>query len=389
MRSQNRTAKLRGLALLLVLVFMTLAFTGCATRKLPSHKEDLAVVGTVGEYEVLYEELRFLVLSYREQLENKYGKGIWESEKAREQYLPELKEAVYEDIKANYAVLTLAAKNGITVDGYAKEVQEYMDLAIQNDFNRSRSDYKEFLKATGLTDHYVRFTAAVDLVYEDLYFKYMEENTIPNADPQIKQYILQNFVRVASICIINKSDDEVEDNRKRAEQYREEVADGADILDYVKYTLDLSPEHCFGRGEMEDAYEKNSFALENVGDVSEVFLGEAEYEGVTRSAWYFVQKMDLTAKYVEDHYQTLFDRYTAAAMNEFIDAEKEALVFVPNEYGKSLDLLAIEPIESVKDNTWVFVLIGIGSAVLLVGGVVGLFCLLNQKPKTVKNGKKR
>lgn len=375
-------------ALFFAVLFCAAALTGCAARKLPTSDEDLTVVGTVGEYEVLYEELRFLVLSYKEELENRYGDGIWEKPETREKYLPELKERVYEDLEANYAVLTLAAKSGITADGYEAEVQDYMKTAINSDFGGDRSLYKEFLKAAGVTDHYVRFTATVDHVYEDLFYLYLDNGTIPDGETEVKQYILQNFVYVASIGIMNYTEADSEAVRARAEKYRREVMDGADVRDYIKYTLNLTPLHCFARGEMDPEYEAAAFALQNVGDVSEVFLSKAEANGETLTAWYFLQKLELTPAYVEENFQTLFDQYADAKMNEMLDAEKDALVFVPNDYCKGLDLLSIEPIEDVKDNTWVFVTVGVSVGAVLLVGLVLLFRLLNRKPKP-ENGQNR
>lgn len=380
----------RILAISLAVLTLLCAVTGCsASRALPSTDEDLTVVGTVGEYEVLYEELRFLVLTYKQQLEAIYGEGLWESEALSAKYRNELKELVYNDIEANYAVLTLAAKEGISIEDYDDEVQEYMDSAMDEDFGGDRAAYKDFLMAMSVTDHYLRFTAGVDAVYEDLYYAYLGTDRLPDAEDTVKQYILQNFVYVASICLINKTDAESEENREKAEQYRAEVAGGADILDYVKYTLDLSPEHCFTYGQMDETFEKQAFALENVGDVSEVFLGTADYLGDTRSAWYFLQRFDLTADYVEDNYEILFDQYTSAKMNDYLTETKESLVFVPNDYCKSLDFLAIEPIDEIEDDTWVYVLLGIGGAILVIGGGIVLFKVLNRKPAPVKKNGKR
>ena len=284
--------------------------------------------------------------------------------------------------------MTLAAKEGITVDSYDKTVQEYMDKTLDADFGGDRGSYKDFLKAMNLTDHYVRFTAAVDAIYEDLYFLYLENGRVPSDKDDVKQYILDNFVYVASICLINKTEEEYEANKTKAEQYREEVLAGADINDYVKYTLDISPEHCFTYGEMEEIYEKKAFALENVGDVSEVFLGTADYLGNTRSAWYFLQRLGLTEGYVDKNYPDLFDQYTSALMNDYLNEAKETLVFVPNDYCKSLDLLMIEPIDEVKDNTGLLVTLGVLGGVVVIVLAVVVFKLLNRKPTTKKRVKK-
>ena len=381
---------LRVAALLMSALLFTVSLVGCASRALPSSEEDLTVVGTVGEYEVLYEELRFLVLSYKEQLEIRYGAGIWNSEETAAQYLPMLREMVYEDIVANYAVLTLAKENGIKPGSYDGEVQDYMDEVLENDFAGDRELYKEFLKLAGVTDHYIRFTAEVDHIYEDLYLQYIDSGKILTDETSVKQYILQNFVYVASICLVNKTDEESEINRKKAEEYRSEVADGADINDYVKYTLDLSPEHCFGRGMMDQIYEEHAFALTEAGEVSPVFLAPADYLGAERDAWYFMQKLPLTVDYVTQNYPTLFDRYADSLMNDQLSAVKEKLAFVPNEYCESLDLLSIAPITEVEDNTDLWILSIVGISVVSVAVIGTALVILWRKvlnPKPVRKDK--
>lgn len=374
---------LRATALFLAVLLLSVSLVGCASRALPTTKEDLRVVGTVGEFEILYEEFRFLVLTYKKQLEDLHGSEIWENEEGATEYRRELKELVYEDLTANYSVLTLALKEGLSVDSYDKAVQAYMDKILRDDFGNDRGSYKDFLREMNLTDHYVRFTAAVDAIYEDLYFKYLENGRVTDDREEVKQYILQNFVRVASIALVNKTDEENEINKEKALQYRDEVVNGADINDYVKYTLDISPEHCFTYGQMDEIYEEEAYKL-NVGDVSEVFYGTADYLGDTRGAWYFIERLPLTESYVEQNYADLFDSYTSALMNGYLKEARESLTFVPNEECKQMDLLSIEPIERVKDDTWVLYTVGIVCGVLVIVGAVVVFKVLNRKPKAKK-----
>ena len=379
-----------GAVLSLALILLS-TLGGCAARALPTSEEDLAVVGTVGEYEVLYEEFRFLVLLHKGTLESQYaaehnvenGADLWKIPEEKEKNLARLKELVYEDLKANYAILTLGAEAGLTVDSYQEAVQAYMESSIESEFNGDRSIYKDFLLASGLTDHYLRFTSAVDHVYEDLYVSYLKSGKISDDETTVKQFILQNFVRVMSICLVNKTEEESAENLKRLEQYRKEVLEGADIKDYVRYTVDPSPDHCFMRGEMDETFERYAFALEKNGDVSEIFLSTADYLSAEREAWYFLQKASLHPEYVDKHYDTLFDSYTTGVMNQYIEAAKESLTFVPNDYCKSIDLLSVEPLKSIKDNTWVFVLIGVGVAVILIAAVIVLIRILNPKPDPI------
>ena len=59
-------------------------------------------------------------MNYKDQLKARYGEHIWNSEESAQNYRAEL-EAVYRNITANYAVLSLCAEVKISIDD--KEIQ--------------------------------------------------------------------------------------------------------------------------------------------------------------------------------------------------------------------------------------------------------------------------
>ena len=64
------------LSLLLVLSILatgTVALSSCSNNE----KLNRTVVGKVGEYDVYYEELRWLTMQYKDLLASNYGKDIW------------------------------------------------------------------------------------------------------------------------------------------------------------------------------------------------------------------------------------------------------------------------------------------------------------------------
>ena len=134
MKTNVKKRILRTVSAMLLLIFFCSCLSACASRALPSAKGDLRVVGMVGEYEVLYEELRFLTLLHKDSLASRYGVNIWKNAEDTAKYLPELERLVYEDILANYAVLSLGAKEGFSIDDYAKNVQTYIDQIMELDF---------------------------------------------------------------------------------------------------------------------------------------------------------------------------------------------------------------------------------------------------------------
>lgn len=77
----------RAVPLILALVIFMASFAGCsASRPIKSTDEELAVVGQVGGFDVLYEELRYVTINYKKQLESEYGEGIWENDATAEVY---------------------------------------------------------------------------------------------------------------------------------------------------------------------------------------------------------------------------------------------------------------------------------------------------------------
>ena len=101
-------------------------------RPIRSSKEELTPVGTVAGHEVLYEELRYLTLKYREARAATYGETIWDTAESRELYRAELEKAVMDNITSNYAVLALCDEVQIkhTEKAIEEAVQKYVQETV-------------------------------------------------------------------------------------------------------------------------------------------------------------------------------------------------------------------------------------------------------------------
>ena len=62
----------------LALVILTSTLTACSGK-------NRKVVGTVGAYEVYYEELRWLTMQYKDIMASTYGEDIWKNKDTAEQ----------------------------------------------------------------------------------------------------------------------------------------------------------------------------------------------------------------------------------------------------------------------------------------------------------------
>ncbi len=317
------------------------SLTACsAGRPIKSSDEELTAVGTVDEYEVLYEELRFVTLMYRTQLEGQYGKDIWSDPATAEQYRGELEELVMRNITANYAVLTLCRAVGITPD--AGEIQtavaDYIDELVVE--IGGRSAYKSALREQGLTDHFLRFTVAVDYCQNELYYSYTQDLGLIETDEDVVyDYIMDgNFIRTVHVYIQNDQGDDIEKNRAAAEDVHRRLTEGEDINKIIgssvneDFDLTTTNGYYFTRGEMITAYEDAAFALE-IGSFSDVVE--------TSTGFYVIKRLPLEADYVMKNLVTLMNQYQFSLLNKFIDDRQAELVFEFNEYGAGLDLTKI------------------------------------------------
>ena len=59
------------------------------------------------------------------------------------------------------------------------------------------------------------------------------------------------------------------------------------------------------------------------------------------SGFYVIQRLPIEADYVQKNLGTLKNNYQYAELNKFIDEKQGDLIFVPNDYCKGLDLVAM------------------------------------------------
>ena len=345
----------------LAILLTSILFSGCGQSdttllEIKPSAEDEKVVGTVGDYEILYDEFRFLVLNFRASLENKYGEGIFEGDDAS-RYLEELKNDVYASFKVNSAALTVAKRHEITPD--SESVKDYVKLQLEalasefaeqlafdsdEDGEPSKDDinrlYREYLAENGLTDRYNRFVYAVDGCVSALVEKLTVNGTIPNDDETVGAYIRENFVRTLHIYIRNDENDDVAANRRIAEDCLDDLRSGRKTISELigsvyNEDLTLTSKHgyYFTKGEFSEEYEAVAFGI-GIGEYSDIVE--------TASGFYIIQRLELEDDYIEKNFETLKSQYRYAYVNDMIADCRDGLVFTPNDYGKSIDLISVK-----------------------------------------------
>ena len=87
---------------LALLICLSALLSSCGAKPVKSTEEEAAVVGTIGKYEVRYEELRYLVLNHKKDMSLKYGESIWTDSAKLEEYKAELWNRVNDTIVSDY-----------------------------------------------------------------------------------------------------------------------------------------------------------------------------------------------------------------------------------------------------------------------------------------------
>ncbi len=378
----------RILSIIFVIIFL-LSCVGCGDGVLDEKKptkEDSTVVGTAAGYEILYEELRCLTLSYRTVLENKYGKEIWSNPETANKYKSELEQLVTEAIIINASALKLAADNGITPED--KEVEEFVEIYMNQlasdfatDITQSKGDdsyspsrkeineaYEKYLEESFFTDHYYRHNISIDGCIEFLKQKLISENKILADDESFLEYVDKNFRRVYHIrtetldeaqlvhwILTNNLKSEINQselksklgiNAANAPESKKKLynrlveADSTDakmeILIGSAYNKDTEMQkkgYYFSYGEYSEDYEKQAFAID-ISGISEVVTAP---EG-----FYVIQRLELEDDYVKLNLDTLKNQYHYAYINQLIQENTSEITFKFNDYGASLDLTKIK-----------------------------------------------
>jgi hypothetical protein len=330
---------LRAIALALSLLLLATLLAGCSSGSKPikPSEQDLKVVATCGDYDIYYEELRYVTMSYKEQMASIYGKDIWTDPEKVAIYLPKLQKKISESLTVNYAILTLCAEVAISIEEKAiqESVQEMIDQTVAE--VGGRQNYIDLLEQMYMTDHFVRFTLATDMCETELAYVMMDLEQIIDNEKDFLPYALddKNFCATFHLYIINDPGDDVEANRALAEEALQMLKDGKPIKEMIasKYNEDVyetgTPYH-FTRGEYEEIYEETAFALE-VGERS----GIIEAEG----GFYIIERQPLSEAYITKNLTELLQRYQYAQVELLISERRKELTVDWTEYGQSLDLL--------------------------------------------------
>lgn len=341
---------LRAAAIFAVCAMLICSFCACANAK------NRKAVATSGEYEIPYEQLRFVTMTYKMEMDARYGDGndengtIWDDAETAEEHRAELEELVWGTIRENYAVLQACAVQKIGREAFeGKEIKAAVDEQIDALISEyaSKKDYKAALKESFATEELFRFYFALDEMKYLLHAAMQKDGAFLSDEAEFEEWLLDgNSAYVQHFLLRHESEEEKETNRAKLEDARDKFLSGewtlADCINRANDDLSNVAPYYLMRGVHKDVLVDAAVDLD-VGDASEI----VELEG----ALYVVIRMEetpiegangATETPLSLQLTNLLSTYQWAIVGDAVELAKANLNIELNDYGKSIDLVTME-----------------------------------------------
>lgn len=336
------------LAVIAGIVAVVLVSNGEEYKKLAADRETVA---TCNGYEIPYEELRFVTLFYKDMLEGKYGKGIWDDPATAEEHRAELEELVQEKLNENYVVLSTCRGLGIPTE--SRDMDQYVDEQIKSlkaEFG-SKKEYREWLDEHWMTEHYMRFNIGISYLESAIYYTLLDNDLYTYRHDNIGEFLdyvefSGDYVRTLHVYIENTEGEDPAANLARAQEISDTLQAIVDdeerrmkMSEFIgsKDNDDLQTVsgdgYYFTRREMDEAYENAAFGLE---------IWEVSDPVVCSGGNFIIIRLPMVEEYIIKNAQNLLNNYHSVCLSIYEDQHRPDCVVVFNEYGQSIDLVALK-----------------------------------------------
>ena len=314
-------------------------------------------IGTFGEYKIPYEQLRFVTMTYKAELDARYGDGnaengtIWDDAATAEKYRAELEELVWGTIREEYAILQACNTYGIgkkVFDG--DEIEDAVDLIIEQEIAQfaSRSEFEASLKEIYATENILRFKYALDEMKYLLRAAMKREGAFLADEAAFEEWLLDgNSAYVQHFLLYHENDEEKEANRAKLEDARQKLISGewtlTDCINRANEDLSNVSPYYLVRNVQKDIFVDAAVALENAGDVSEIIeVDGALYVFVRMEETPVLGLNGVTETPLSLKLTQLLSDYQWAIVGDVVEASKKNVKIELNDYGKGIDLVKMK-----------------------------------------------
>ena len=299
-----------------------------ACRSIPkSTKEERAAVASIDEFEVPYEQLRYLV---RNAMRDRAAgdESYWTEARAAAE-AESLYADAFDTLKTQYAVFSLGKQYGIdrTNGAITELVDSLMDSYVAEYENTDA--YVAALRENFMTDSVYRFFTTVRVCEEELYYAMLDAGDLESDNAKIEPLVRGDaFLRVKQILITTEDGKSAETMRAEAEEARRRALNGEDFDALVReYGEDLfmfnNPDgYYLCRGVWYKEFENAAFALP-LGGISEVIE--------TAAGCSVLYRCEKEEAYLRAHMDDLCDDWRDAQFSLAIEARAEQMHVVRRE----------------------------------------------------------
>lgn len=321
-------------------------------KPIKSTDEEARVIGECGGFEVRYEELRYVVLTHRRALDEKYGAYAELDAQTREQYDNELESLVSDGIKSNYVIFSLCKRYEIDID--SGDVESYVNEQIQSivdeEFGGSVKRYREWLAENGLTDSLLRLVYKADRLETELLQRFVSDGIGIEYDAgktaEFTEYVLESDDYVKAIHAFyphrhpaDKADYDALEQATAALESLQACKSDSERFSLMRSVIGRAPfvqgfsvtgtDYYFTYGQMDEKYERVAFSLDEyeVGEIVE-----------TSDGYYVIMRVPKKADEIKQRSQELLTQYQYAVLKRAEDACRDSLTFNGNDYFNGLVL---------------------------------------------------
>lgn len=342
---------LRAVACLVLCTMFVCSFCACANAK------NKKAVAKSGDYEIPYEQLRFVTMTYKAELDARYGDGnaengtIWDDAATAEKYRAELEELVWGTIREDYAILQACAARGIGRDVFeGKEIKKTVDEMVDEEIAQfaSKREYKDFLESVFATENILRFKYGLDEMKYLLRAAMKKDGAFLTEEQAFEEWLRAgNGAYVQHFLLYYENDTEKGTERARLEDARQKLISGEWTLErcinLANEDLSNVAPYFMVRNMHKDVLVDAAIALENVNDVSEIIevdgalyvLVRMEEEPILGAGG--TMESPLSLKLTQ-----LLSDYQWAVVGDAVEAAKASLAIELTDYGKGIDLVAMK-----------------------------------------------
>lgn len=298
-------------AVVLAVILLLLPLTSCG-------KKNEKTVGMCGEYEILYEEVRYEALTYR----HKHPDCTEE----------ELRAAVEQAIRERYAVAVLCAQYTPASSMDSEVIAERAKTDIEN-LTASlggKSEYKQYLKELYATAHLFERLIILALMQQDLEGTVFRQTELEHADALLNWWREGNCVQATKLTF---------PDRQTAEAARA-LIDGTASLEMLLgqeafAAATAEPSTYYFRDLRGTPEETLALTLEGVGDATSVSVSD-------NGAYFFVCEKENDYEILVYQAPTALSIYREARISQMILTAAAELSLTWNDLGAELVLTDIE-----------------------------------------------